>query len=259
MKRFAVGIVTVALLLGLACSKGREEAGKSTETVPPSKTQLSPAEIQAFMRWKERQQTSYEKALQSKDIGYVKGVMESLDAQLFATETLKLSEHLKELEAEKSKTTFEPVECAVATAGDRAMTELIDGVIQNAGASVDRNSGILRLSFDFDISRLKLQGQTSDPAEPKRFPPFHMLVRYFDKNGECLGHFKTKERFTDAATYDRMMKGAKDMKESGIYDPLAAQGASESQRLAPQGNIISYSVSMRDIAYVQAVEIGFCQ
>ena len=102
--------------------------------------------------------------------------------------------------------------------------------IQSPRAFINRKEGILTIVFDYhDI-----------PDIPIIFP---LLVRQFDKNGEYLQHFETKERFAGPKQYDQRTEMAAKLLHL--------------QRLKEQANILMYQVNMRDSAYIEAIEIGW--
>jgi len=86
-------------------------------------------------------------------------------------------------------------------------------------------------------------------------PPAHLLVRLFDRNGQFLTHFTTKEAYTQFQVFAdewnrrRVAYGDKSPELERDMPPWSV--------LKPRGNRLAYTVNRRDIDYTEIVEVGF--
>jgi hypothetical protein len=108
------------------------------------------------------------------------------------------------------------IPCQINTAIDPSMNIMINEQIKNPHTWIERSQGILTVRFDTLIS-IGIQN--------------NILIRGFDKNGQYLFHFITKEKFSTLGTPGTVA-------------------------LHPSGNTVQYPINLRDAGYVGAIEIG---
>jgi uncharacterized membrane protein len=100
--------------------------------------------------------------------------------------------------------------------------------IQNLSMFINRNNGTLTISFGCQFTG----GLTSLSR---------MMVRLFDRNGEFLTYFVTKEYFAAPGCLYHSS------------DPSSCNGAIP---LKPESNLLQYTVNLRDAAFVRQAEFG---
>jgi hypothetical protein len=117
-----------------------------------------------------------------------------------------------------------------------------------------------RIIVTFDVSVEKF-GKTCGVITDSQIREFYLscggdrypiLIRLFDRNGQYLTHFETKEAFTtDTERYEtseRKWAGVRDDCRDLVHKPCL---------LRPQGNSLEYIVNTRDMQATERVEIGF--
>ena len=85
--------------------------------------------------------------------------------------------------------------------------------------------------------------------------PANLLVRLFDRNGQFLSYFQTKEAYTQFQQF---------ADEGNRKRAAHGSGSAELERdlppwsvLKPRGNRLVYTVNRRDLDYTDVVEVGF--
>jgi hypothetical protein len=85
--------------------------------------------------------------------------------------------------------------------------------------------------------------------------PANLLVRLFDRNGQFLSYFQTKEAYTqfqqfaDEGNRKRAAHGSGSAQLERDLPPWSV--------LKPRGNRLTYTVNRRDLDYTDVVEVGF--
>lgn len=111
----------------------------------------------------------------------------------------------------------------VGTAGAIYSSLFFNKRIKKPQTYINRDNGILTIMFDF----------SPDSNDSKNPPLMRFQVRLFDKNGQYLTSFRTKEIFT--STDDKFLNTTK---------------------LFSQGNVLQYPINTRDASFVAMVEFG---
>lgn len=87
-----------------------------------------------------------------------------------------------------------------------------------------------------------------------------MLVRLFDRNGNPLTHFTTREGFTvNEAVYDMHMEVYERAKKVGSSRDGYGYPIRRPTLLKRKGNRLTYNVNVRDLRDAAIVELGFIQ
>ncbi len=117
-------------------------------------------------------------------------------------------------------------------------------------ARLDRTTGALSIEFDYDGKSFDLGSGLG-----LRVDPCPLLIRYFDRNGEHLGHFTTEERYYPGSSPQEWVKEWK--RRLAREEARGGKGFS-AIALSPRRNAIAYRITTRDAAFVESCELGWC-
>jgi len=128
--------------------------------------------------------------------------------------------------------------------GLKLLSETLNPEIKNLKISKDMENGKLIITFDYP-SQKWLMGTLMNT--PKNF-----LIRLFDKNGNILTYFETKETYVSERLYSKLLAS---------YQENASPEAVQIQfqnvyPIKPHGNNFMFSVSLKDLEYLEHVEFG---
>ena len=143
----------------------------------------------------------------------------------------------QEAEAERKRQAEEKARKIKETLGDELEAqavykdEMASGYqIQGLRVFINRKTGMLTITFGCHFSTfMKRNGE-------------HMLVRLFDANGEYLTHFMTKEYFFNPTFWSQ--------------SEISTVAVESELPLKEDGNVLQYSVNLRDAAFAKKVEFG---
>jgi len=124
------------------------------------------------------------------------------------------------------------VPCAINTVGDESGNTLYNARFINPQAFIDEKAGTLTIKFDYEATGV-LSGTPL---------VCHFLVREFDKNGQYLAHFTTREQYVSHGVVDL-----------GKVPPQVAERYRE---VSPKNNLLQYPINMRDAAFITSIEFG---
>lgn len=111
--------------------------------------------------------------------------------------------------------------------------------IQNIRAEVDKDKSLIKIEFDYPSQKWPYMYYNQSA-------PF--LVRLFDKNGQVLQYFTTKETFM-SSKFKSIIK----QKSPG----LSHSSFNKSIPLKDKGNVLAYQIDTRNTDYVETVEFGW--
>jgi hypothetical protein len=124
------------------------------------------------------------------------------------------------------------------------VSEKLNAEIKNLTVTIDRNSGELKIRFDYP----------SGLWVKKVDFPISLLIRIFDKNGSYITRFTTKEEFLP----EKRIAGIKKWKEGRDPATLPALVLGDGAvPLKPKDNLFIYKINMKDAEFANIVEVGF--
>lgn len=136
-----------------------------------------------------------------------------------------------------------PLRCTIGSpyevkANDELWTRtqiVVDQTLNAVTATIDDND--LHIAISCSAEKWPFYKNAFVPARP-----YPLLIRYFDKDGQYLGHFTTKELYAPEWTlpYIHMY-----WKLDGVVLPLQ------------QSRELTYTINARDAAFIEAIEVSF--
>lgn len=132
------------------------------------------------------------------------------------------------------------------------VSDKLNHEVKNLSVTVDKDKGLLQIHFDYP-SGLWFKGY------PKGMG---LLVRVFDKNGNVLTYFTTREQYLPqkmAAKWKSKRDPASLIGLGALVNPQGAFGylVDAATIMNPTGNQLSYSINLKDAEYAEAAEVGF--
>ncbi len=144
-----------------------------------------------------------------------------------------------------------------------SISEVWNAGFSNTRVSLDTADGTLELRFDYDgtlfvETQERTRSASGLSSQLHHGPgPQSLLIRFFDRNGEYITHFVTKERYYAEGLSDEWLTYWKDWNGSRRLWRATSDEPLVFAPILRRENSLVYRLNMRDTAVVERCEIGW--